>query len=154
MAKFFHEIIRSDKSIIDNGWWEIRSGKLYNRYGGCHDYHPQPDDEIREDTWTGILNETIRNDQETTGWIAPDGTFYGCSSSGHEDLAKYFFSKTEREMEEDGFVKIYENPMYLRIYKNRPEYDYCLSGFRQFLTRRQVEKINEKGLPVRDEDVR
>ncbi len=115
MAKFLHEFNRyANGLVVDNGWWEIKNGKCYNLAGGYHDYVPSEDDEIREGTWESILHDTTRDDSQMTGWVAPDGTFYGCKPYAHSLCAEYVIGIEERDLEERGYVKVFENPARLR----------------------------------------
>ncbi len=114
MPKFLHEYSRyANGQVIENGWWEIRGNKLFNSAGGHHDYYPRPDDEIREGTWEEIMRDYLLDNSQITGWIAPDGTFYGCKPEAHSGIAYYVLNARERELEERGFVKIFKNPEYL-----------------------------------------
>ena len=154
MAQFLHEYSRyPNGKIIDNGWWEIRGNRLYNRRGGHHDYTPMPDDEIREATWDEIVREEIVDNTKTTGWIAPDGTFYGCSTQDHSLVAQYVFNSDERSLERAGYVKIYEVPYYLRI--KHPEYDRYeyIRGDGHRATEAQILTLKEKGLEIYHSDI-
>lgn len=151
MPRFLHEIATYRNGITqDNGWWEIRGLTLYNQLGGHHAYVPSADDEIRECEWEDILRETVRNDKETTGWIAPDGTFYGCAPQDHAALAKYVLYTTEQDLELRGYIKIYENPYFLR--QSYPEYG-AYSYMRcdgHWPTEAQLHVLQEKGLKEQD----
>lgn len=144
--RFLHEYnIYNDGTKKDNGYWLIDGDRLINRCGGWHDYKPSEDDEILEvDSWDDIIKLTIRDDSKTTGWIAPDGTFYGCNSQEHDDMARYFFGSSERSLENKGYIKVFENPRLLRVENpNLPRYEYW--GRRE-PTDKQWETLVEKGL--------
>ncbi len=124
----------------DNGWWRIDGNMLVNPCGGFHIYIPSPDDEIIEaDDWNDITRLTVRDDSQTTGWLSPDGEFYGCKYSEHADLAECYIGKTERELEILGWVKIYYDPL-------TKKYSYT---YENELTNKQREIIENKGLELR-----
>ena len=151
MARFLHEFEEWGGERHDNGWWEIEGEYLYNRAGGRHRYTPKEDDEIREGEWEDIIREAVIRNDETTGWIAPEGRFYGCWPRDHRDVARYVFGCEEIELEEKGFCKIYETPLQVRIssgdlFKDR--YGYYPRGRR--LTAEQKRTLQEKGFEVED----
>lgn len=130
MAIFVHEFVDyPNVKNIDNGWWEYDEelGRVYNLMGGWHNYTPHPLNIFIKGTWEDVMREDLllhRNDY-VTGWIAPDGEFFGCSAMGHRDVAEYIFGKTERELEDSGYLKIYENPARLRAeYNFKNQYSY------------------------------
>ena len=43
------------------------------------------------------------------GWLAPDGTFYGCDYANHSDLATFYFDKDDYELEKEGWIKIHRS---------------------------------------------
>lgn len=43
------------------------------------------------------------------GWLAPDGTFYGCDYASHSDVAEFYFNKDEIELENEGWIKIFRS---------------------------------------------
>ena len=53
---------------------------------------------------TVILNKALR-----TGWLSPDGKFYGCEPWCHRIQAEIVHKKSERQLEEDGWVRITYN---------------------------------------------
>ena len=146
MAKFLHEYFEWGGKKHDNGWWEIDGDYLYNKFGGRHKYVPTEDDIIRECEWDDIIRETVIKDDEITGWIAPDGTFYGCNPRDHRDVAVYLFGCEEAELENRGFCKIYENPLELRIAigdLEKDRYQYFPRG--RYLTAGQRKTLRDKG---------
>lgn len=148
--KFLHEYIHwNNGTITDNGYWRIDGHKLVNECGGWHDYNPRDDDEIIESTWEEIqkLNaKSLISDEYITGWIAPDGTFYGCDYRDHWAVGVYL-DKTERMMETQGYVKIFLNPLYYDGFGGN-KYDYY---HEKFLTSRQKQVLKEKGLEIKNE---
>ena len=143
--KFLHELVEySNGKVYDNGYWEIKGNYLYNYSGGRHEYIPSPNDEIIETDWAGARRLNAKaaiSDDHTSGWIAPDGTFYGVSYQDHYLVAEYL-GMTEKDMEELGYVKIYLNPIYPQ-YGNKYEY-----WFKSHLTTAQVDKLIERGFKV------
>lgn len=105
MSRFLHE----KEDGYDNGWWKIVGDKLENPYGGYHYYHPREDDEIVEANdfdeldWTGCLLD----ERQTTGWIAPDGTWYPCSPRDHRAVARWVLKSTEESLENRGYIKVF-----------------------------------------------
>lgn len=116
MKKYLHEFLKfSNGTIRDNGWWEIDGDRLLNEFGGWHDYQPEEDDVIVEaKDYLDLRNKVdfsylIKNDSKY-GWLAPDGTFYGCDSQEHNELAVLYFKKDdEEELEEEGYLKIFDS---------------------------------------------
>jgi len=110
--KFLHEYLTYQNGVvIDNGWWLIDGCHLVNRNGGYHIYTPSDTDIIVEkDGWNDVLRDTIRDDSNVTGWIAPDGEFFGCSAMDHELIASILFDMDEVTMEKMGYIKVYEIP--------------------------------------------
>jgi len=148
--KFLHEYsIFANGVRCDNGYWEIDGDYLYNRAGGRHDYNPKPDDEIIEaDGWDEIIRMTVRDDSETTGWIAPDGEFFGCSPRDHRNMAVYLFGMEEDELEEKGYLKIFENPnmVIINALLNGEEPHRYEAYVRRYTTEAQRETLAKKGL--------
>ena len=123
--KLIHEY--NDDGTVDNGWWEFDGSYCYNRYGGRHPYAPGLHDEIVESSWEEVLRDDFlkHKDEFITGWLAPNGDFFGCAPEDHWDMAKYVFGKTERELEDSGYLKIYEVPFRLRaLLNNKTAYGY------------------------------
>ena len=117
---FLHEILKyQDGRTRDNGWWEIgHDGYVYNRRGGRHSYVPSEDDEIVEkEDWSDIIKATVRDDTYATGWIDTNGEFYGCARTDHALMAEYYFGQNEVQLENMGYVKVYELPMEVMIEK-------------------------------------
>lgn len=110
--KFLHEVIDINSKTgekIYNGWWEIKGNYLYNYAGVRHSYIPSVDDEIIESSWEEVIKQEARNSTETTGWIAPNGEFFGCGYGDHSFLAEALFDSSCTEMQADGYCMIYWN---------------------------------------------
>lgn len=41
-----------------------------------------------------------------TGWLSPEGKFFGCKTEYHSLQAHLFHNRAEKQLEKDGFVKI------------------------------------------------
>ena len=144
--KFLHEYLYYDNGkTIDNGYWEIDGDRLVNACGGWHPYDPSPDDEIIESDWDYInwlrAKDAI-SDKYTTGWIAPDGTFYGCDYQNHHYVAEYL-DMTETMMENKGYIKIYLNPIWTDGYGDK--YEYFSFGH---MTQAQIDTLINRGFKV------
>lgn len=128
---FIHKYEKnSEGKILDGGIWYYENGICYNRYGGCHIHAPTELDKVFEaDSWATIIKQELlakRNDY-ITGWIAPDGEFFGCDAESHYDMARYVLgANTETELEDSGWLKVYEIPRrVLAMYShNKNPYDY------------------------------
>ena len=48
----------------------------------------------------------VYDNKYKTGWLSPDGKFYGCDYRNHSTQAKFVHKKYESDLEEDGWVKI------------------------------------------------
>ncbi len=125
---FIHKYTKnSEGKLLDGGIWLYDNGVCYNRKGGHHDYTPTNLDEIFEaDSWAAIIKQEMlakRNDY-VTGWIAPSGEFFGCDAQDHYDMARYVLgADTETELEDCGWIKVYEVPWRLRAissYERKP----------------------------------
>ena len=93
--------------LENNFWWELEDGMCYNRCGGMHKYIPEPSDVIAEaDSWEDLDWSCLIKPDSKCGWLAPDGRFYGCDYADHENLAGLYFKKPERQLEDEGWVKI------------------------------------------------
>lgn len=145
--KFLHECLKSSNgTVLQDAYWEIRGNRLYNAAGGFHLYEPKEDDEIIESTWDEILYEAALkklDSSKITGWIAPDGTFYGCDPTDHWEVAEFILHCSERELEKRGYCKIYCNPIW--YITNESEYSY---DYEKHLTEAQIDVLISKGLEV------
>ena len=117
--KFVHEFIDyPNHKDVDNGWWEFdeKQNRCINSMGGWHSYHPHPKDEFIEGTWDDVIVANLKMDKDNhiTGWISPEGDFFGCAPQDHYKVATYIYGCSERELEDKGFVKIYELPFCMR----------------------------------------
>lgn len=151
--KFLHEFLEyNDGTRCDNGWWKIDGDRLYNFRGGWHCYTPSPNDIIIEaDSWDDVPMNYLLNDSAITGWIAPDGTFYGCDAEEHELIAERVLKMSETMLEDQGYVKIFRNPGYLIYTMRQKGYNistYEFVGARTRLTDAQRITLEHKGFDV------
>lgn len=143
----------SQKDVY-NGIWEYDDGICYNRFGGHHDYKEHLLNEFfTADNWDDVLKYTIRDDTQITGWLAPDGAFYGCSPMDHMALEDHVLQRDATELEDEGWIKIYENSINMRMHhiskygEDLPQYDYL--GM-HYPTPQQQEVLLKKGLTLHD----
>ena len=99
----------------NNTWWEYKEGLkiLKNKYGVYNHYIPNEKEIIESDGWDSLDYSYLIDNDQITGWISPEGIFYGCKEKDHNDVADYIFHCSERELEEKEWVKIYKIPAYL-----------------------------------------
>jgi hypothetical protein len=94
----------------ENGWWELVGNTCYNRVGGRHEYYPQDKDVFAEaNDWDELDYSYLIKPDSEYGWVSPDGRFYGCKYADHSLMAKMYFKKSERQLEEEGWVKIFRD---------------------------------------------
>lgn len=72
----------------------------------AEDYnHLRETKEYKEKDWEYVLS-AIKPDSNL-GWIAPDGTFIGCSYYDHSFVAINYLDSSEEQLEADGWCKVY-----------------------------------------------
>jgi len=124
--------------IIDNGGvWEITDEptgvewgdmcRIENAYGGWHYYTITKEDEIFESDWDTVEREQYQSYTDAEyGWIAPDGTFYGCNYEDHAHCIYAVSGMYESNAERAGWIKIYRDPTMVRYHPERTnEFDGC-----------------------------
>lgn len=113
LKTFIHEVVDYPNAKgIDNGWWELGDdGYVYNLNGGRHNYVAKDEKERKQSTWDDITKDYLlaKADGYDTGWLAPDGHFYGCDYMNHSLFARYVFNTDERDLEEKRYCKIYRS---------------------------------------------
>lgn len=136
MLKFLHEFINlPNGEKIDNGWWQIDGNLLVNIQGAHHEYIPNEDDIIVEaESLEDIDCKFLLVPDSRFGWVAPDGTFYGCEFSDHSLIARLVFKSDEQTLEKT-HVKIYGYERRTEAYTRRP-----------FLTEQQTKTLKERGI--------
>lgn len=154
---FLHEFVDYPGAQgVDNGWWEYNPDRelLFNRNGGYHSHRYHPKEEIIESTWEEILYLSIRDDSYITGWIAPDGTFYGCAPMDHVRLAEYYLKTKENKLEEDGWLKITQLAFFTKPKPDNPNgrYEYLFFNPYKYITQAQYKTMRQKGLELTEYD--
>ena len=148
---FVHEFVDyPSQKNVDNGIWEYENSICYNRFGGHHSYTEHPLNKFfTADSWDDVLKYTIRDDTQITGWLAPDGTFYGCAPMDHMALEDHVIQRDASELENEGWIKIYKNSMNMRMFHDEelPPYDYLGA---HYPTPQQQEVLLKKGLILHD----
>lgn len=165
MPYYLHEYNHyNDGSIVDNGYWEIDfydipdnikdlvgcTCRVYNICGGWHNVTIEANDEIiQADSWDDLDYTYLLNPHSRLGWLSPEGEFYGCKYFEHRMIADRVIHKDERELEREGWVKMYKNQLFPL---DPPEYFLGQSHDNiraNYLTNKQVEVLLEKGFEVR-----
>jgi hypothetical protein len=84
-----------------------------------HSYHIEdfintedPEDAIEISFWK-YWNVPVSGNLSGTGWLAPDGTFYGCEYTEHDSLAKQIVAVFYEEL--TGYVERLENEGWVRL---------------------------------------
>ena len=94
-----------------------------------------------------MLPIMIRDDSQITGWLAPDGEFFGCAPTDYLDLENYVIKKDARLLEKEGWIKIYEIPWQLCNVTNQSNYSYFGE---KHPTPQQQEVLRDKGIYIED----
>ena len=119
----FYKIRKHLRNSLGNPYWVTKSFNQYGeiwrnlRGGWClHDKDDEvlavaeaPDVDAFIDLYRkDIYSYLIKKDSDL-GWLSPDGDFYGCDYTNHEELAELYFGKEDLEMEKNGWVKIFRS---------------------------------------------
>jgi len=115
----------NDSQIIMTSWYEDDGDKWQNYMGG---WCPKSDndivlktqeaEDIHELDW---LKTSLINDKGTSGWLNRSGRFYGCNSQAHDLVADLVFNKSVKEMEYEGWVRIYDETAFACMKSMSPE---------------------------------
>jgi len=115
----------ADPRIVKTFWHEDDGDKWQNYMGGwCAksdkdivlETHEAED--IHELDW---LKTSLINNKETSGWLNRSGRFYGCNSQAHDLVADLVFNKSVQEMEDEGWVRIYDKTAFACMKSMSPE---------------------------------
>ena len=96
-------------------WWEyddstpINNARLKNIGLGQNSGNDLTGYEIIEaDSWYDLdwKGTKVYSPEYFTGWVSPDGKFYGCDYEYHLEQALFVHKTTMRDLEERGFIKI------------------------------------------------
>jgi hypothetical protein len=118
----FYKIKKKGRNL-DDAYWVTESINKYGeiwvnlRGGWCM---KSADDEIvavaeyaDEDEFTSANRKDVYSylikPKSDYGWLAPDGTFYGCDYASHNDVACFYFDKDDLELEKEGWIKIFRS---------------------------------------------
>lgn len=119
----FYKVQQNHMNASSNPHWvtkdENKYGEIWvNLCGGwCLKYEDDEilaiDEAIDKDDFIErnrkeIYSYMIKPDSDL-GWLAPDGTFYGCNWAEHELFVNEYFGKTDLEMEKDGYLRIFRS---------------------------------------------
>ena len=128
----------------NNFWWELENGFIYNRVGGHTVYDPETAGPIVEvENFEDLDWSCLIKPDSNLGWVSPDGRFYGCDYTDHADVADLYFKKSERELEDEGWVKIWwSNFDHVRRWTNT----------KLMLTEAQKITLEKMGLKEYDDD--
>ena len=92
-------------------WWELEDGVLYNKYGGQYTSMDKSWilETVEAEDWKDLdyTKTDICQPEAKSGWLAPDGTFYGCGPRFHDDWARMILKKEPGALENEGWVRIY-----------------------------------------------
>ena len=92
----------------NNEWWQVHNTRGYGRFGKTIDVDPRypyvEADSFRSLDWSCLLKR-----KSNVGWIAPDGTWFGCSNNDIDDVAELFLNSSEEKLQENGWIKIYKS---------------------------------------------
>ena len=100
---------------FDNYWWELdtktslNNATIYNRMGGKQTELDLTNAQIMEaQKWSDLdwKGTSVYDNKYQTGWLSPQGVFYGCDYTNHTSQAKLVHNLTEREMENLGWIKL------------------------------------------------
>lgn len=142
----------------DEPHWQLRndSTKMWeNPLGGGFDIDMPRDTKILETRLLHsfdqiqVSSDTLCDPEELGGWIAPDGSFYGCKSRLHSEVVERVLGISEGRAERLGFVRCYGryNESMLWVLGH----GHIGHGHReQHLTRQQRRVLVSKGYDPRD----
>lgn len=100
---------------IDGFWWEYdprtpkESATLYSIISFARSSYNNltgleiVDCDEKDLNWE---NTVVYDGSYLTGWLSPEGAFYGCDFNRHKEQAHLVHKCSERDMEDRGFVKI------------------------------------------------
>ena len=100
---------------VDGYWYEfdestpINDARVWNYYGGCMSGLDLSNAQIVEAEDFHFLdwsNTELCSDEFVTGWLNPQGEFYGCSPKNHKEQAKLVHGLEEKDLEEKLYIKL------------------------------------------------
>ena len=134
----------------DDTWWHQESpadGRLYNRRGGYQYFEPKHHTvldrtlarEWQDLDWTKV-DPPLIDPKSRGGWLAPDGTWYGCAPEHHETIARYILGS-------DGFAL---EKTHCHVYAKSATADEVWSKPDKGLTRAQLEWLSKNNYEYAD----
>ena len=108
---------------LNNWWWEYDATlpksctTLYNGgFGKSSDMDIEGMETATAEDFCDLnwYGTEVYNNSYKTGWLSPNGKFYGCDYRMHSSQARYVHGKSESDLENEGWVKIS-----YRIYYNK-----------------------------------
>lgn len=54
--------------------------------------------------------EMLRDDTLVTGWIDPDGRWYGCRPEDHDEFMHLYLEKEVKDAEREGWIRVRSGP--------------------------------------------
>lgn len=103
--------------VLYNGyWWEydpkdnLKEATLYNALGRRNSYcdirfcKTAQANNFDELDWQGT--KVYDNKKYLSGWLSPEGEFWGCDYRSHDILARYVLHRQTYQLEAQGFIKI------------------------------------------------
>ena len=119
----FYKIKQKGRNSLNDAYWATESfseyGKIWvNMCGGwclqsdddeivaIAEYHNNEEfiNANRKDVYSYLIKP-----KSDYGWLAPDGTFYGCEYASHSDVACFYFDKDEVVLEKEGWIKVFRS---------------------------------------------
>jgi len=107
--------IKMKESDLMPYWWEydestpVNNAVLKNFYMGKNSGNDLTGYEIVEaKSWFDLdwKGTTVYSDIYYTGWLSPNGKFFGCDYECHEEQAMFVHKTNLTDLEEKGFIKI------------------------------------------------
>jgi hypothetical protein len=111
--------------FYDAYWWELSKQDFYgkptefyrasNYSGGGFDLPYTTLEEVKKEykvaeasDWDQLdwYGTAVYDNKYETGWLSPQGIFYGCNYRSHNAQAVYIHKCEERELEETGWLKL------------------------------------------------
>ena len=125
----------------NNTWWEVENNRVYNPDGGGYRYLNKNLPIVEADDWNSLDWSCLLDKDSKIGWIAPDGTWFGCSTRDQAKVAERFLKSSEDRLETTGWVKVF------RSWLTRSR-DWYVKGM--VVTKAQANTLFEKGFIVDD----
>lgn len=100
---------------VQNYWWKldvntpINRATVYNYFGGKQsDINLTNKQIVEANDWSDLdwKGTDVYDDSFKTGWLSPEGEFYGCSNEEHLQQSHFVHKKYENELEQLGWIKI------------------------------------------------